>query len=135
MSKFQDLRSDLSRHRLARNETHVRVLGFVIGQLFLIARPVNGVKTVTDADVLEYLERHLKNMKDVAARTPSDGINEEISIIESYLPVKLTKEDLERELYDHGFEKLGDFMSYLKTNFPGQHDRKLAVDIFNSKSV
>lgn len=133
MGMYEGLKEDLKKHRLAGNAFEVKVLSFVVGQLGNKAKLVDGVKTLSDGEVLDYLKKHSKSLKETASFQASDELNDEIAFIEAFLPVMMTEDDLERELHDHEFEKIGEFMGYLKSNFDGLYDGKVASAIFKNK--
>lgn len=55
-----------------------------------------------------------------------------VKILEAYLPSQLTEQEIEDIIKENPDLKLGDFMKYLKTEYDGRFDGKVASGLFRS---
>jgi hypothetical protein len=64
-----------------------------------------------------------------------EQMKKELGLLEEILPKTLTKEELEDIIDDYLVIKLeaplGEVMKYLKTNYSGQYDGKIASQVFS----
>lgn len=68
-----------------------------------------------------------------------EKLNQEIAIIDSFLPTSLSREEIANEIRGifatNPAAPLGDIMKQLKENFPGRVDGKMASEVFREMSV
>lgn len=135
MISLDQLRVKLNEARRAQNKMEVSVLSMLIGELTANAKMVNGVKTITDLEVVAHLQKHLKKLHETIAikrkATPAILAEDvEALFVAKFLPTMLTEDELVSIIKENGFANMGAFMSWLKTNKAGMYDGKLASDVF-----
>ena len=91
----------------------------------------NTQKQVSDNEVEKILTKLVKSIKETMSNKESDTLNRELSIVESYLPKQMSREEITEKvqsLIDSGAKNMGDFMK----GFNGLPvDRKLVNQIVN----
>ena len=99
-----------------------------------------GVDELPEAGAIAVLQTELKKRKESLEYAEKDGredqindINEEIALINSFLPQQLSEQELEQIIgdlksADEGLN-MGGAMKALKENYAGQYDGKLASSI------
>lgn len=143
MITLNDLRERLNDARRSRNKMEISVLSMLIGELTANAKMVNGVKTVSDLDVVTHLQKHLKKLHETLAIKRKKITTENGSVIfgglpedtealfvASFLPVMLTEAEMHQIIKDHNFANVGAFMSHMKANHAGMYDGKMATETF-----
>lgn len=135
MTLFENITQDLTTARKARDQARVLILSTIKGNLQSQAVMVEGVKVVSDEIAIAYLRKHMKGLVEIFEMRLSDEnayrMNIfEIDIIQSYLPKQLSEADLKYMLNGSGLSTMKDWMSWLKTNYAGQYDGKLASKVF-----
>ena len=99
-----------------------------------------GNRPSTDEEVLGTVRKFLKNAEEVrdaiAARGDAEAtakVHREITILTSYLPQQMSEADLRAKIEafkaDNPGATMRDLMPYLKANFAGLYDGKLANQI------
>ena len=142
MTIYEKLQDDLKMYRLAQAKTRVLILSTIIGNIAASAKMVDGVKTVTDEDALAYLKKHMKGLDETAQHLEGDNLaalNDEKSIVSSYLPTQLTAEELYVTFAGRKasgeLNSFSEAMKWLKDELPGLYDGKtastVAREIFN----
>ena len=88
-------------------------------------------KTPDDSYVISKLKSMVKN-----AEATNSLTNEELSIIDEYLPTQMSEDALRAKIGGFimkeslsGMKEMGTVMGYLKDNFEGEYDGKLASTI------
>lgn len=123
------LTNDLKAARLARNSHAVLYMSLIIGDLKSKAPLIDGEKVVTDDAVITYAKKYLGNLEEVrrldTAVTDVDG---EYLYVESLLPKQLTEDELAALVT--GNLSIGEYMKFLKDNYAGQYDGKLAAKVW-----
>jgi uncharacterized protein YqeY len=115
-------------------EPKKNTLGFIKSAIDTAEK--NGGKS-TDEEVLEILIKMEKNLKDVLvneakAGVSSDATNAEIEVIQSYLPKKLSEDEIKAEIQNAingGANNIGAIMALFKDK---PVDRKVVSTIANS---
>ena len=83
--------------------------------------------------ILKYEKSLLKNIE--AFSTNKDYVDEledELEIVQKYLPKKLTGEQIIAIISNEKFDNFGSFMKYLSSNYKGLFDSKLAKIIWEN---
>lgn len=88
------------------------------------SRVEDASKQLTDAEYQAIIKKMVKSLKEVG----TDKSNQEIKILEEYLPTELAIDVIESEikkLIDEGVNNMGQIMGHFKKNFEGQYDGKV----------
>lgn len=104
----------------------------------------DGNRETLDTEVFAVIKKYLKGidenltiLKDHSSTTAFTQLNQEKLWLESYLPKQLTETEISKLvevfLAQNTSANMGQVMSYLKTNFNGQYDGKLASQIINGQ--
>lgn len=109
------------------------LLTTLVGELENVAKS----KTVTEEITQGLVTKFLKGAKDSLPHARGEDevirLQEEIKILEGYLPVQLTELDLslivKQYLVENEGVNIGQVMGYLKSSYNGQFDGKLASKI------
>ena len=95
----------------------------------------NAPETLTDADIINIIQKLVKQRKDSAeqyndAGRPELAENElaEMKVMEKYLPKQMTESQIRlkiMELHDMGYSNMGVIMKYFKECYSGKYDGKV----------
>lgn len=128
--KIEDLKAKLLDARKARDSRKVEILSTVLGNLTSNAKLVDGVKTVSEDEVMVYLKKHIKGLEESISYLATKEAREELEYLQGFLPKQLTREELEQICEAAGMKgNVGSFMKLLKEKFPSQYDGKLASEV------
>ena len=135
MTLQERIKADLKNAMLTNNTDVKAILRILIGELNQKG------KDHSDVDVVAVVKKLIESAK-VIISTPEIAGGErlatavrEISILEPYLPKQLTEEELRNSITlvvstnSYTVKDMGKVMSYLKDNFAGQYDGKLASTV------
>lgn len=115
--------ADIKAAMLSRNTVAREILKFIKSE---IQRKEGGLITMSDADIQKLMRNQIESLK----LTPSDTSNEEIAVLESYLPKMMTEEEIRNVIEglmirsDVQITNLGDVMKYFAANHKGLADNK-----------
>ena len=127
MNIYEALKNEHIRTRKEKLPT-AGFVGYIISEIQNKAVDiVDGQKVYTDAKAIPVLQ----NLKKKLAESPAGpATDEEISILNRYLPKQLTEDELRVILREHCLDmNMGERMNYMKTNYVGQYDGKVAAQI------
>ena len=141
MSLLQTIKSDSLAARKSRNTAAATALTTLMGELETFGK--NAGREVTDADVVAFIKKTIKNLDEtirVASahgnHTTAERLNDELKLFEKYLPKQLSGDELE-DLIDTliagGLTSVGDVMKALKTNHNGTYDGGTASMILKQR--
>lgn len=134
MSKLKEqIDNDIKIAMIARNNVAKEILKFIKSE---IQRKEGGLMVMSDSDVEKLIRNQVENLK----ITPSETSEEEIRVLETYLPQLLSDKKVEGLvrgfINDHinsggsvATLNVGAIMKYFNANFKGQVDNKLVSDI------
>jgi len=100
-----------------------------------------GNRLPTDEEVIQVIKKFISNANESLRLQFGDGAHimvanqqtDEINILTEYLPQQLTEEQIKSELESllkfDSQAKIGDLMNYLKANFNGKYDGKVASKV------
>lgn len=139
MTLLATLKADALAARKARATETATSLTTLIGELETFGK--NAGHEPTDADVVVFVKKTLKNV-DEMLRLASPGsiahsvATTERALFEKYLPKQLSEAELKfviDELVAVGHTNVGDVMKALKTDHGGQYDGAMASTILKAK--
>lgn len=121
----------------------VRVLSTLLAQVKLEAKKKN--RELSKEEVLTVISKNIKGVKEtkeLAKDRPDiiENCNRELNILNQFLPKQLTEDELKDILTDYIAKEnivkdkkmIGTLMKYLKDNYSGQYDGKIASNIIKS---
>lgn len=120
--------ADIKAAMLSRNNVAREILKFIKSE---IQRKEGGLIILSDADIQKLMRSQIESLK----LTPSDTSNEEIAILESYLPKMMTEKEIRHIIFglmirsDIPPMNLGDIMKHFAANYKGLVDNKIVSKI------
>lgn len=128
MSLIEKIKQDQVAARVRRDSITANLLTTLIGEAEMVGKN-SGNRASTDAEVVAVIKKFVKNAEEtLAALKKANQYNEviavEIGILGRYLPQQLGEYELKAIAV--GRANMPDFMKYLKENYAGQYDGKLA---------
>jgi uncharacterized protein YqeY len=146
MTLIERLKADQLSARKAKDTKKVTLLSTLIGEAVKVGKD-NGNRDSTDTEVIAVIKKFKKNLEDtltllhnkITTFTYTDedrAMDDELELYNSYIPKQLSEVDLKHEismfiLTNEGNVAMKDVMTYLKSNFSGLYDGKLASQIAN----
>jgi uncharacterized protein len=136
MSMMDKLRADLLTARKERSDM-TGLLTALVGEAAMIGKN-NGNRETTDEEVLRIVKKFRDNAVELMGHVDSGTDAEtkaqaEIARLEAYMPKQMSEDDLRKVLLafkaTNPAAKIGDIMAYLKTNFAGTYDARVASQI------
>ena len=135
MITLEQLKIEQLQARKARDSVKSSLLTTLLGELDTDAK-----RSGKDADIAATVRKFMKNILENTSIARGNGdydwlakLEKEREILEAYLPKQLTKDQLEsyltQALLHDGLNSKGSLMKYLKDNFTGQYDGKLAAEV------
>lgn len=114
-----------------KNESAFNVLTVLVGELELESKR-KGIEP-SDEDVTRMAKKfYVANSEVIQLSTKDDvksSLAEENKALEAFIPVQLSESEL-RALYEEsGVENVKEFMAFLKKNYAGKYDGKLASSV------
>lgn len=144
MTMIERLKADQMIARKAKDSVKVTLLSTLIGEVTKVGKDADDRDT-TDAEAIAVIKKFKKNIEDtqtlIVKQNPECGnstvnsLKYEISLYDSYIPKQLDAESLTTtiatlKLHNDNIQ-MKDIMGYLKANFAGLYDGKLASQIAN----
>lgn len=131
---YEKIKTDFIAARKAKQAGVVALLSTVIGEMNNEAsRAKTGDKTVSDEIAIKVLKSFAKNLEEVFKISGSVESEIELDIINTYLPSQMTGDDLRIVLKNFvdvtGKNSMKDIMNFLKEQFAGLYDGKVASTI------
>lgn len=140
MSLIQQIKTDQLTARKKKDKNAVSLLTTLIGEAEIIGKD-DGNRESTDLEVVAVIKKFIKNLNEVLKVTEMNNNNYsnaiyEVELLETYLPTQLNESDLlnliqpQVDALDNISPKhMGKIMSWLKQNYSGQYDGKMASSI------
>lgn len=140
-----EIKSMLDKARKEKNHDTAGFLSMLYSEIAMIGKN-NGNRETTKEEALKALQKAKHTTQEVIQTAIKTGRTDivskserELKIIESFLPVEKTKEELESIIEsflqetDGTKKAMGIVMKKLKENFAGQYDGKMASEILKTK--
>lgn len=139
MSLYLTIKTDALTARKNRDTRTATSLTTLIGELETFAK--NAGREPTDADVVAFVQKTLKNVDEVlrlASQESSSYLTavDERALFERYLPKQLSRDELSAIIetaIEAGATNVGDVMKLLKTSYNGQYDGAVASAILKAR--
>ena len=132
------IKEDMLKALRAKDTTKYNLLNTLYAEASIIGKN-KGNRQTSDDEVIALIKKFIKNIDEtcnlILGKDDKESIYEkykkEKSILENYLPIQLDKDDFKRIIENYSFGNIPSFLSYLKENYKGKFDAKLAISIFN----
>lgn len=129
---LETLKKDLLKNRKEQNKQNVTIISTLIGEVQTISSRDRN-KTITDQDIIRIIDKSIEALQERLKHRPSSELEHEIELLRQYVPEKLSEEELIRIKEDNGFSSAKEMLPYLKANYDGLYDGKLAAKVANSR--
>lgn len=132
MTLYEQLRADLNTARKAREADKVAVYSTVVGEMLANAVLKNGEKVVEDEAAQAVLKKTIKGLDELLSFGANEKATAERVLLAAYLPKQMNEVELRQVIQrsiEEGASNMGAIMSYLKANYAGQYDGKLASTV------
>jgi uncharacterized protein YqeY len=138
MSIIEKIKADQLTARKARDLVAASLLTTLMSDALMVAKN-DGREAPTDDEVIATVRKFLKGNAEVQANVTDERLGiaiQEAVILDNYLPEQMTSEAL--RCHVTGFIKkgptdMGKVMGYLKSNFAGLYDGKMASSIIKDE--
>lgn len=110
------------------------VLSALVSEVIAVGK-TDGNRDTTDEEALVIVTKFVKNLKELIKVMNDNNLathneEKELAMYQEYLPTQLTKDELETKigifLQTESNPNMGQIMGYLKTNYGGLYDGKMA---------
>ena len=136
---LEKIRADQLQARKESNKTKATILTTLIGEAAMIGKN-DGNRNTTDDETAKVIVKFVKGIVETQNLTRGvnmDKFNElevEKQILETYLPKQLTADELKSIILTNFTEipNVGAVMAYLKANYSGLYDGKVASGLVNT---
>lgn len=137
MSLIQKIKEHQLQARILRDVISTDLLTTLLGEASMVGK--NAGRETTDAEVVAVVQKFIKGIDETTKHVTEQGdvailskLIQERAILKTYLPQQLTPEQIESYLrqailHDGLPSNKGSLMKYLKENFTGQYDGKVAA--------
>lgn len=126
MSLKEKVSEDLKTAMKEKNPVKLSVLRVLKAEIQRNEQAVSGRVELTDGDIIKLVKKLIEGIKE------TNNNQDEILVLESYMPKQLTEEFLREtlnRLKETGISNMGDYMKYFKTNHDGLYDGKVLSSI------
>lgn len=132
MKILSTLKSDLLKSRKSQDKKKIIILSTVIGEVETL-QSRDKTKEIKDSDVIRLIDKSIQALQERKELRPEDGteIEYELNILEAYVPKKLTEDEIRKIKEDNGFSSARELMPFLKKNYDGLYDGRVASQIAN----
>lgn len=107
------------------------LLTLIVGEVETISK--RSLVELSDTEVLTIITKLSKSVNESLAVSSTDKLNLErdflLDILSQFTPTQLIGSQIIFRLDQNGITNMGDAMKFLKSNFAGQYDGKLASDV------
>ncbi len=129
------IKADYLQARKDRDTVMVKLLSTFINDAEMIGKN-DGGREVTESEVVALLKKYIKNLEETLAVVQDENTVLEKGMLETYLPTQLSADDITAIVLDQieveGYDspkQMGAIMKFLKQNYDGQFDGKVASQI------
>ena len=139
MTLLDQIKADLNQARKAKNGAVSNLLSTLYAETIMIGKN-NGDRVTTEEETVAKIKAFIKNINETLKTIPegnekrNDYKNEKY-ILEKYLPVQLSEEELNKIIkeissnYEKSIKSMGKVMGDLKDKYSGKFDGKLASNL------
>ncbi len=138
MTLITKIKADQLQARKDRNSLKSTILTTLIGEASIIGKN-GGNREVTDQEVITVIKKFIKSIDDTlnylgvasSFTVQYQVVASEKAMLEKYLPSQMTEEELIQAIAEVKFAPKGIIMKFLKDNFAGKYDGKLASKVID----
>lgn len=129
---LQKIKQDQLVARKNRDQRIVTILSTVIGEMETIA--TRDRSEITDEQVTRNIDKAIDAIKQrIEARGETADLLFEMELLQSYVPRKLTEDEIRTIKQEIGATSAKELMPYLKQHYAGMYDGKVASMVANEK--
>lgn len=142
MTIYEKLSADFVQARKEKN-TFVRDVLMTVKANMDLAIKEKELKgeTFEDSDAIKIVNKEIKDTKTALEQSTAredmvDYLNRKIDLFNTYVPSKMTEEEIFNVLLENGFthqNKMGEFMKFLNANYKDSLDGKVANKVIREK--
>jgi hypothetical protein len=129
MSLIEQIRQDQLAARKARDTINASLLTTLLGEVGIVAKNAGRVDA-TDEEVIATIKKFVKNNESIPDGARNVTHDAELHTLEAYLPKQLSRDELITIKGTRGFANKGEWMKFLKENYAGRYDGKMASEVF-----
>ena len=130
MTLFDQIKTHLHAAVKSRDTATRQTLKTLVGELETRAKR-DGCD-VSDAMVVKRINDFIKGNNEVLSHRDKPELVEENALLTTFLPTMMTESEIRQAIADSGATDIGGIMRYMKSNFEGRFDGKLASQIARS---
>ena len=130
MTLFEQIKTRLHAAVKQRDVATRQTLKTLVGELETRAK--RDGQDVSDAVVVKLINKFIDGNNDVLKHRDKPELVAENALLESFLPTMMSEPELRQAIDDSGANDIGGKMAYLKANYAGRFDGKLASQIARS---
>lgn len=130
MELYKKIKSEYVIARKNRDKNKTSILALVIGE---IETEIKRGKSVSDQEIISKIKKMIENIN-ICINAEKDEasilkLKDEIYCLGEFLPRELSEVELKHIVVEMKPKNIGEAMGFLKKNFPGQYDGKLASKV------
>lgn len=128
MNLYLKIKDDQLTERKLSDKNVVKVLTMLLSEAdskLISKKPENEQHELMLDIILKYEKSLIKNIETFSTKKDYvDELEDELEIIQKYLPKKITEEQIIAIISNEKFNNFGNFMKYLSSNYKGLFDSK-----------
>jgi len=135
---LKEIKKEYMKYRKEKVKEMISLYSTVIGEIEKVGKD-NGNRETTEEETIQVIKKVIKSLNETINIIEDRGADSkeieeyvlQVSELEKYLPKQLSEEELEKiinSLKEEG-KNIGEIMKYLKENYSGRYDGKLASQI------
>lgn len=127
---INQIKTELNQARLSQDKHKVTVLSTFLGEAVMIGKNKN--RDTTDEEVVALAKKFVSGINETIKFNPPNvaDLQQELIILEAYIPKQLTELDISAIISSSGINSLGMFMKHMKENYQNQYDGALVSKLF-----
>lgn len=135
---MESIRKDMFEAKKVKDKVKANLLSTLFSEIFTESKRGH---ELTEEDELRIIKKFIKNIDEtMALNIPEESRTQfktEKSILETYLPKQLTKDEVEKIVTDMVAQgkTMKDIMPFFKLNYSGQYDGRMVNEIVKSKTT
>ena len=127
MTMLATIKQDRITAMKQKDEITKNILTVLVGDIENIS--LRGIQ-ITDEQVISLIKKYLLSNEEMRkARGDTTVLLGEKTVLEKYLPQQMTEQEILEAVKASGATNVGGVMAYMKANYAGKYDGKLASEI------
>lgn len=127
MTMLATIKQDRITAMKQKDEITKNILTVLVGDIENIS--LRGIQ-ITDEQVISLIKKYLLSNEEMRkARGDTTVLLGEKAVLEKYLPQQMTEQEILEAVKASGATNVGGVMAYMKANYAGKYDGKLASEI------